>query len=201
MGVRAKSIFPGSSRVRFSSRSGTRRTSGPLSLVRQCIPSFGPTALTSPQSSFASTLAFPPNKGLELTKSAASWNPSAFATQSGVIPTMLSLDDPRWTKMKGGYRIPFDPRPAFSRLEAGQNVQPVWAELWQELHHQGDVGEASYAAVPHLVRIHRERAEVDGNTYGIVSTIELARDSRKNPPIPEWLLEGYERALRDLSDL
>jgi len=114
---------------------------------------------------------------------------------------MLSLDDPRWTKMKGGYRIPFDPRPAFSRLEAGQNVQPVWAELWQELHHQGDVGEASYAAVPHLVRIHRERAEVDGNTYGIVSTIELARDSRKNPPIPEWLLEGYERALRDLSDL
>ncbi len=31
-----------------------------------------------------------------------------------------------------------------SRLSAGLDVADAWAELWSELHHQGDVGEASY---------------------------------------------------------
>ena len=66
---------------------------------------------------------------------------------------MLSLDDNRWTTMRGGYKMPFDPRPLFARLETGLETQTVWSELWNEPHHQGDVDEASYAAVPHLVRI------------------------------------------------
>ncbi len=118
-----------------------------------------------------------------------------------VTRTMLELDDPRWREMKGGYRLPFDPRPLLVKLEAGQDVGPVWNELWQELHHQGDVGEASYAAVPHLVRIHRRRGNADWNTYAIVAAIELARDSRKNPPVPDWLRQGYDTALQDLADL
>ena len=84
---------------------------------------------------------------------------------------MLSLDDPRWDEMNGGYRMPFDPRPLFSKLQAGNDVDTVWKELWQDLDHQGDVGEASYAAVPHLVRIHRQRGVQDWNTYAIVTTI------------------------------
>lgn len=56
--------------------------------------------------------------------------------------------------MEGGYRLPYDPRPALDRL-ATVDVAAAWAELWQELYHQGDVGEASYAAVPELVRLHR----------------------------------------------
>jgi hypothetical protein len=114
---------------------------------------------------------------------------------------MLSLDDPRWDEMNGGYREPFDPRPLFSKLQAGHDVDAVWAELWQELHHQGDVGEASYAAVPHLVRIHRQRGVKDWNTYAIVTTIELARDSRENPPIPTWLKQEYDSAIRELADI
>jgi len=35
--------------------------------------------------------------------------------------------------------------------------------------------------VPHLVRIYRERRVLDWNTYAMVATIELARDSKKNP--------------------
>jgi len=57
-------------------------------------------------------------------------------------------------------------------------------------HHQGDVGEASYAAVPHPVRIYHKRAVIDWKTYAIVAVIELARDERKNPEIPQWL-SGY----------
>lgn len=112
---------------------------------------------------------------------------------------MLSLDDRRWTEFKGGYRMPFDPRPALAQLESGNDVEGSWQTLWDELHHQGDVGEASYAAVPHLVSIHRNRGVFDWNTYGIVAIIELARDQPGNPPMPKWMEEDYAQALRDLA--
>lgn len=103
--------------------------------------------------------------------------------------------------MEGGYRVPFDPRPLLARLEGDRDVHEVWHDLWQELYHQGDVGEASYAAVPHLVRIHWQRSVVDWNTYALVATIELARDWRRNPAVPNWLQPGYDVAIKELADL
>ena len=97
--------------------------------------------------------------------------------------------------------MPYDPRPMFAKLQSNEDVKAVWDELWDELHHQGDVGETSYAAVPHLVRIHRERGVPDWNTYAIVATIELARDSGKNPPVPNWLKPAYDNAIQELADL
>jgi len=122
---------------------------------------------------------------------------------------MLSFDDPRWTQLKGGYRTFYDPRPALKQLEAGTDTEEAWHRLWEELHHQGDVGEASYAAVPHLVRIYRERGVPDWNTYSIVGTIELARGEdilpsqgkRKNPEVPAWLSDGYFQAIRNLFEI
>src|SRR5579863_1227359 len=96
---------------------------------------------------------------------------------------MLSLDDKRWQNLEGGYRTQFDPRPSLSRLDTDDDTNAAWHDLWEGLHHQGDVGEASYAAVPHLVRIYRKRGVVDWNTYAIVAVIELARDERNNPEI------------------
>ena len=43
------------------------------------------------------------------------------------------------------------------------------------------MGEATYAAVPHLVRIHRKGGIADWNTYAIVAIIELAREKGDNP--------------------
>ncbi len=63
------------------------------------------------------------------------------------------------------------------------------------------MGEASYAAVPHLVRIYRQRGVIDWNTYAIVAVIELARDSGKNPELPEWLKEDYLQAIRELAEV
>ena len=54
---------------------------------------------------------------------------------------MLNVDDIRWTKLAGGYRVPYDPRAALRKLASGTEVSEAWKELWQELHHQGDVGE------------------------------------------------------------
>jgi hypothetical protein len=114
---------------------------------------------------------------------------------------MLSFEDPRWTGLTAGYRTPIDLRPLLRRLESDRDTKATWDDLWGELHHQGDVGEASFAAVPHLVRIHRLRGDRDWNTYAIVATIELARGKDRNPDVPEWTREAYDQALRDLAQL
>jgi hypothetical protein len=113
---------------------------------------------------------------------------------------VLSLDDKRWENLEGGYRTRFDPRPLLSELQADKNAKAAWHELWEGLHHQGDVGAASYAAVPHLVRIYRERGVLDWNAYAIVAVIELARDDGKNPEVPRWLEDDYFQAIRDLAE-
>lgn len=111
---------------------------------------------------------------------------------------MLPLGDPAWKTLKGGYRVPYDASVSLARLEAGEDV---WDELWQELHHQGDLGEASYASVPHLVRIAAARQTRGWNVYALVATIEVERHRKTNPPVPEWMRADYDRALRDLATL
>ncbi len=114
---------------------------------------------------------------------------------------MLGTDDKRWTTMTGGYRLPFDPRPLLSRLETEHDTESVWRELWDELHHQGDVGDASFAAVPHLVRIHCKRGLPDWNTYAIVAAIELARNEGTNPDVPNWIEKDYFHAIQELAEI
>ncbi len=111
---------------------------------------------------------------------------------------MLAEDDNRWSTLKSGYRLGFDPRPLAKRLENDSNMRAVWDELWNELHHQGDVGDASYAAVPLLVEAHRKCGKADWNPYAIVTTIELARTEPHNPPVPAWLSEDYFHAIQEL---
>lgn len=108
---------------------------------------------------------------------------------------MISLDDPRWESLEGGYRVPYDASVPLTALESGDDV---WEELWEELHHQGDLGEASYAAVPHLVRICAALPDRDWNVYALVSTIEVERHRKSNPPIPKWIRADYQKALTDL---
>jgi len=88
-----------------------------------------------------------------------------------------------------------------AKLEAGEETEGVRHELWGELHHQGDVGDASYACVPHLVRIYRQRGITDWNSYAIVATIELARGERENSKLPAWLEKDYFEAIRDLAEI
>jgi len=112
---------------------------------------------------------------------------------------MLDFDDPHWIGLKGEYKMPFDPRPLLQRLGSEKDIGPVWSELWDELHHQGDVGEASFAAVPHIVKIYCNRGTPDWNAYAMVSVIELARGKDGNPDVPEWLEEDYLRAIDALA--
>lgn len=114
---------------------------------------------------------------------------------------MLDLTDARWGELQGGYRVPYDPRPALAMLERQHDVPQAWEELWQELHHQGDVGTASYAAVPHLLRVHAARGVSDWNTFALAGCIEKMRHAGGNPDLPPWLRDGYEKAWRDIVPL
>jgi hypothetical protein len=114
---------------------------------------------------------------------------------------MLSLSDARWSQVEGGYRVLYDPRLALAQLERDQDVDGAWSELWEGLYHQGHVGTASYAAVPHLLRVHRIRDVADWNTYALVGAIEQGRSTENNPPIPSWLKEAYDQAWREVPAL
>jgi hypothetical protein len=114
---------------------------------------------------------------------------------------MLDFTDNRWKDLTGGYRTCFDPRPLLLALETVADSAAIWDELWGELHHQGDVGEASYASVPHIVRIHRGRGQPDWNPYALVAVIDLARQDGKNPGLPNWLKRDYFQAIQDLAEV
>lgn len=104
---------------------------------------------------------------------------------------MLSLEDKKWQELHGGYRVPYDVSVALRLMQDGIDV---WDELWDELHHQGDVDMASYAAVPQLVRIASDGARRDWNFYGLLATIEVARHRKANPEVPAWLKADYDYA-------
>lgn len=104
---------------------------------------------------------------------------------------MLSLDDTAWKDIHGGYGMPYDVTPALRSMQRGNDV---WEELWDELHHQGDIGEASYAAVPQLVSIAGAAGSRDWNFYGLLAIIEVQRHRKGNPPVPAWLQSTYDEA-------
>jgi len=52
--------------------------------------------------------------------------------------------------------------------------------------------------VPHLVGIAATLPQRNWNLYGLVSTIEIERHRKSNPPLPEWLAETYRAAWEQL---
>ncbi len=114
----------------------------------------------------------------------------------------MELDDPRWKSLCGGYRVPYDASHDLRALAAGDDE--ALDPLFENLYHQGDVGEASYAAVPMLARIARTRSQRSGLLYGLVNAIESARQTRlhaRNPKLPDWLASDYQSALREMMAL
>ena len=116
---------------------------------------------------------------------------------------MLSLTDPRWQDFTSGYRIKYDASLPLRQLEAALNNNDIIQaldELWDELHHQGDVGTASYVAVPQLVRIGLKKNLTDWRLIGLIALIEIQRhDSTVTIP-PPYEVE-YFSALQQIEQL
>ncbi len=107
---------------------------------------------------------------------------------------MLSFSDSRWDGNAGGYGVPYDPRAALRRLATEPGEQAAWEELWEQLHHQGDVGLASYCAVPALAELSRHWVRAGWHPFALAATIEVERHLLRNPVVPDWLAGAYQSA-------
>ena len=113
----------------------------------------------------------------------------------------MTLNDDLWKTLEGGYRTIYDVSTPLRQLEAAvdkEKIKEIFHELWDRLHHQGDVGVASYLALPQLVRIGKSKGLFDWNLLALCSVIEQQRHISYNPPLPAEFSEYYESGLKEL---
>lgn len=117
--------------------------------------------------------------------------------------TPLDLASPRWSELRHAYGPAADTPELLNAYLA--DPDRVWTDslienLWSSLCHQGDVYEASYAAVPLLMVVAaRASPEASLRSISLVVAIEAARAS--GPAMPVELASAYEAAVGDLERL
>jgi|SRR6185503_3688348 len=120
---------------------------------------------------------------------------------------MLSLDDPIWSSLAHAYGpatgLPDLLIRAQTDLRAGHLNESPWFDLWSCLCHQDDIYSASYAAVPHLVKIARTRRGEDEqfDPLHLCAYIELNRLEGHGPPLTPTLAAAYGDALSEAKAL
>jgi len=113
----------------------------------------------------------------------------------------MTLKDTVWSGLEGGYRTIYDASIPLERLEKTSDPNEsdeIWAELWNELHHQGDVGLASYLALPQIIRIGKLKNIFDLNLLGLCLVIEQQRVLGNNPSLPIEFELYYKQGLEDM---
>jgi hypothetical protein len=114
---------------------------------------------------------------------------------------LFPLNEPQWSDYKSGYnRSKTDIVDWIRTLLSKEFSELHWDYLWDELHHQGDVGEASYAVIPYLSEYAKLTETDNWNVWGFPVVVELARKENNNPPIPKELEESYFEAIKHLAD-
>jgi hypothetical protein len=121
---------------------------------------------------------------------------------------MLPLDSPRWHELWHA-RGDGDDIPALLRqLEAQRSLPPsqteedLWDLLWDRLEHQFTVYDASYAAVPHLMRIAGLSNKNPHYSFFLLpAAIEIRRAMGYGRPLPDDLANAYHHAIQQLPHL
>lgn len=111
----------------------------------------------------------------------------------------MDLDNKIWSTFNGGYKIPFDASIPLKKLRSTSDLKviaDIFADLWGNLHLQGDVGLASYLAVPQLVTICIDKKSFDWNFVGLCVVIEHCRQAEHNPKLPTEYNDIYFDALK-----
>jgi len=119
---------------------------------------------------------------------------------------VISLDSSEWHRLRHAYGAASDiprllrqladnPGPTKNRKE-----EP-WFSLWSALCHQGDVYDASFAAVPHIVEIGiAASGPIDFGFFQLPASIEVGRSRRHEADLPPQLKNSYLGALRRLHE-
>lgn len=119
---------------------------------------------------------------------------------------MIPLDAEDWLHLKHAYGSASDVPGLLEQLaenpgpKSDYQAEP-WFSLWSCLCHQGDVYTASYAAVPHIVRICSiSDGPVDFSFFQLPACIEIARATGRGPALPSELSGAYRGALHQLHE-
>jgi hypothetical protein len=119
---------------------------------------------------------------------------------------MLSLESDRWSKLTHAYGSAVDIPDLLRRLPGAPPMKPKnddpWYYAWSALCHQYRVSTASYAAVPHLIKMAnaaRGRRRLD--FLSLTSSIEAFRHLRGAPAFPAGLKKPYLSALARAKEL
>lgn len=113
---------------------------------------------------------------------------------------MIPLDSPRWSQLQHAYGSAADTpdllRQLESHLEEESTNAESWFTLWSSLCHQGDVYAASFAAVPHILRI----AEANPGRFSspflqLPACVEFFR-AKAGVVVPAELADDYFAALK-----
>ena len=113
----------------------------------------------------------------------------------------MDLDNKIWQTLDGGYKIPFDASIPLKKLQSTTDqkiIADIFADLWDNLHHQGDIGLASYLTLPQLVTICIDKKSFDWNFVGLCIVIEHCRQTDHNPKLPDEFKSEYFDALKTL---
>lgn len=117
---------------------------------------------------------------------------------------MLSLDSPRWSELSHAYGAASDIPELLRQLEtmpSSDGEKEPWFSIWSSLAHQGDVYSASFAAVPHVVRILAQAPNrADFSYFQFPAWVEICRQ-KKSVPVPKALETDYFSALQQLPSL
>jgi hypothetical protein len=106
----------------------------------------------------------------------------------------MDLDNKIWSTANGGYKVPYNASRPLRKLRVAttpDEMNGIFAELWENLHHQGDVGLASYLAVPELISTCITKRSLDWNYIGLCVVIENCRIDTNNPELPAEYHEAY----------
>ena len=100
------------------------------------------------------------------------------------------------TSLLDAYGNPFDPAPLVAQWRHGDRYEAA-SILWERLYHQGELGSASFAAVPILVEMLASLSLPDWNAYALVATIEEARVN-SDVLVPAELASDYTNAWKSI---
>lgn len=117
---------------------------------------------------------------------------------------MLDLESPAWAQLQHAYGPAADVPELLRALEefpADDCKGEPWFSIWSALAHQGDVYSASFAAVPHVVRIlATDPQRATRSFFQFPAWVEICREKAKIG-VPADLLPAYREALRKIPEL
>lgn len=117
---------------------------------------------------------------------------------------MLSLESNRWSELQHAYGDASNIPALLSQLinlpSSNGDAEP-WFSLWSALAHQGDVYDASFAAVPHVIHAAASNPlKADAVYFQFPAWVEICR-KKNGLELPRELSQAYLDALSRLPSL